>query len=41
MGTEVGQNKKKGAGGGAGQSGVHDYGFYGSSHAVARLHTQY
>jgi hypothetical protein len=30
MCTEVGQKKKKCSGGGAGQSGVHDYGFYGS-----------
>ena len=31
MCTEVGQKKKKCSGGGAGQSGVHDYGFYGSN----------
>ena len=31
MCTEVGQKKKKCSGGGAGQSGVHDYGFYGRS----------
>jgi hypothetical protein len=31
MCTEVGQKKKKCSGGGAGQSGVHDYGFYGST----------